>query len=626
MKPKLRSRPFFAFFEPEGKSLKRRILLSVLTFLMLLLASVSLGVMNLYFGTGKYKLELLAFYFETPEIIVLNVLPFVLLCIFLWMLTNRAWISFLITGVFTLIYSWAEYWKLMGRSDPIVAEDLTIIKEGMQMGTKYITITWQIALSVVLVLLGTLVFFFFFRGRLPKIWFRLILCAGLICGCVFLYKGTYQDKTLYNSFTCWKKLNRWADSNQFISRGCMYPFLYSIKSAGVTPPDGYTAEAAKQILEEYDTDDIPEDKKVNVIVVMYEAFADLTTITDRITEKDPYVSFHALQEESWSGRLVTNIFAAGTINSERCVVTGFSELTDFRRASWSYARYFSDQGYAVEGSHPSLEAFYNRRSVNQNLGFDNYYFKENHYGPLAPKTIAGDSILLPEIVNLCRKSLETSDYVFSFNVTYQNHGPYSDSEQKFTEPYMLQGDLQLGSYYIVNNYLAGAEDTGNQMMAMVDLVRDDEEPYVLIFFGDHKPWCGPYGAVYAEMGIEMNAESEESFYNYYNTEYLIWANDAAKQKLGCDFVGDGPDLSPCYLMNELFKLCGWEGPSFLKLSNEVRGIIPVLTSTGRLVENGKLISEKKLSEEGNAAREKLRYAQFYLMRDSGGVLPARNKQ
>ena len=124
--------------------------------------------MNLYFGAGKHTFELLGFYMQQPLLVLLNVLPFVLLTLLLWALTNRAWIAFVGTGVFTLLYSWAEYWKLMGRSDPIIAEDLGVISEGLKMGGSYINVTWEIVLSAVLVLAIAVIVFFFFRGRAAK--------------------------------------------------------------------------------------------------------------------------------------------------------------------------------------------------------------------------------------------------------------------------------------------------------------------------------------------------------------------------------------------------------------------------------------------------------------------------
>lgn len=609
--------------DPAGKPLKTRFQLGLVTGFFLLVAGLCFGLMNLWFGTGRWGKELFDFYFTQPYLVLLNELPFVLLILLLWALTNRAWIAFLGTGVFTLLYSWAEYWKLLGRSDPIIAEDLTVISEGMQMGVRYISFTWQILASAALVLLGTVICYFFLRGRLPRLLPRLGMAALLIGAAALLYTNVYSNYYLYKSYPCWKRLNRWIESSVFISKGCMYPFLYSVKSAAVTAPEGYDAAEARALLERYPGDDIPEAEKVNVIVVMYEAFADLSLRTDRITAADPYEAYHRLQSESLHGSLVTNIFAAGTIDTERCVLTGFSELTSFRRASWSWARYFADQGYALNGSHPGYEAFYNRRNVNANLGIETYYFKEDHYDALCSSgQIAPDAVLLPEIVRLCREDLKTADHVFSFNVTYQNHGPYPADTERFAHPYVPAEGLDPEAWTIVNNYLWGAEDTGNQMLAMADLLREDETPWVLVFFGDHKPWLGDQNSAYAALGIDLESETEAAFHNYYDTEYLIWANEAAKARLGADLVGEGPAVSPCYLMNLLFEACGWEGPSFLKLSEEVRALLPVVSTKDRYLQNGVLVPGSELTAEARQALTELQYAQYYLMRDSGGELPA----
>lgn len=620
----LRNKRFFAPFNPEGKSWKIRLLLWVVTAAMLVFSGIGMGIMNLYFGTGRYKLELLEFYFESRKLlVVLNVLPFVVLILFLWLLTNRAWISFLLTGVFTLVYSWSEYWKLMARSDPVIAEDLTIIKEGAQMGVNYVMITWQIVLSAVLVLVGTLIFFFFLRGCFSRRWVGLCLSVMPVAISFLLYTRVYMDNELYNSFPCWNKLNKWIDSNQFISRGCMYPFLNSVQRAASTPPKGYTQEAAISALKQFDTDPIPEERKVNVMVIMGEAFSDLSICTDKITGEDPYASYHALRDESLHGALVTNIFAGGTINTERCMLTGFPFLSNFRRASWSYARYFGDQGYALNGSHPGYEAFYNRISVNENLGISNYYFLENHYGKVEGH-IAPDRVLFPEILRLCREDLEQSDWVFSFNVTYQNHGPYSASEENFTEVYVPADAVDHASYVIVNNYLSGVKDTGEQLKALSDELKQDDAPWVLIFFGDHKPWLGDQDSVYAALDIDLTSSSIESYYNYYNTEYLIWANDAAKERVGADFSGEGPKISPCYLMNLLFAECGWDGPSFLKFSNQTMELLPLIMKNGSFIVDDKVVWGESLTEEARQAANMMHYVTYYLMRDSGGRLPAAN--
>lgn len=610
-----------AWFNPTGKSRGVRFRLGCLTGFVLLIAGICLGLMNLWFGTGRYGRELFNFYFTQPGLVLWNVLPFVLLIFLLWALTNRAWVAFLATGSFTLIYSWAEYWKLLARSDPIVAEDLTVISEGVTMGARYIEVTGSIILSAVLVLLATLLFFFFFRGRLPRLPFRLGLAALLIAAAGLLYGNVYLDNERYESYACWESLNVWIDSNQFISRGCMYPFLNSIQKAVPSPPRAYSEAAAVYLLEEYETDPIPQDRKVNVIVIMGEAFTDFSQYTDMITGVDPYADYHAVRDQSIHGTLVSNVFAGGTFNTERCALTGFPFLTDFRRASWSYARYFADQGYALNGSHPGYESFYNRNNVNANLGIEQYYFYENHYDEICDDRITPDAILFPEILRLCREDLKQKDYVFSFNVTYQNHGPYATDTVYFSEVYVPPQGLDGETYTIVNNYLSGIADTGAQLRALTDELNADDTPWVLVFFGDHKPWLGDQNIGYEALGIDMTDGSIESIHNYRDTEYLIWANGAAKAKLGTDFCGEGPAISPCYLMNRLFDACGWEGPSFLKFSRQTEQLLPVICLGDYYIVDDRFLYFDALPNVLQNAAMRMHYVSYFLTQN-GGVLPA----
>ena len=42
------------------------------------------------------------------------------------------------------------------------------------------------------------------------------------------------------------------------------------------------------------------------------------------------------------------------------------------------------------------------------------------------------------------------------------------------------------------------------------------------------------------------------------------ANDAAKAATGCAFTGDGGRIGPCFLMERLFTLMGWDGPAYMQ--------------------------------------------------------------
>lgn len=592
----------------------------LLNWMLSLCGCVCLGLLSLYFSAGMYKLSLFHYYLTQPMVLVLNILPYLLIFLIVFFLTGRSWIGFSVTGVITLIYSWAQYWKLMARSDAVYAEDLLVLSEAMQMSGKYISVTWQIVLSAVLVLVGSCVLFVL-RKAVPSKVSRVVGCVLTVAISILSYQNLFRSSAIYNSLSCWENLNQWIQTDQYISRGGIYPFLYSIQSALPSEPEGYDAQQAEELLSQYKSDDIPQERKVSVIAVMYEAFSDLSQYTDQITTNDPYAAFHQLQSESYHGDLVTNIFAGSTVNTERCVLTGYSALTSLRRSAWSYARYFAQQGYQINGAHAGYQAFYNRLSINENLGLENYRFIENYYEELTGSSLPpSDEILLTDIVSSCKEQLEDGP-VFSFNVTYQNHGPYSSTSCLFEKEYVPQGDMDESDYLIVNNYLAGIEDTCNQMLAMADAFRDSDEPVILLFFGDHKPWLGDQSSTYAALGIDFTSQTDASFYNYYTTEYTIWANEAAQAVLGVDFSGTGPTVSPCFLMNVLFDKCGWDGPGYRKLTSEVMERMPIVHSTGRCLIDGTLVYQKDLTLEDQELLRKMKYAQFYLAQDAKGIHP-----
>ena len=592
-------------------------LVQILTWLMLLVVGCVLGLISLYFSSGDHGTALFSWYLTQPMVLVLNLIPFMLMLLLFYAALGRAWLAYLVTGAVCLFFSWAQYWKLMARSDPIYACDLLIVGEAAQMAGQYIQITGQIILSALVVLATVIVLFFLARGRMKKPLPRLALAAAVLCAAAWLYPNLYTDSATYNSMTVWPEINQWFETNRYISRGGIYPFIHSIPDALPTPPEGYDEDAARDTLAAYPSDDIPGTRKVSIVITQLEAFADLSTATDRITGADPYAEFHAIQAESYHGKLLPNTFAGGTIDSERCVLTGFAQLEEFRRPSWSYARYFADQGYTIEGAHAGYEAFYNRLNVNANLGLTDYRFIEGYYDSMVPD-VPYDNVFLPDVTETVLTKLENGP-VFSFNVTYQNHGPYSADYAWFSDIYVPQEDLPSSDWYIINNYLWGLQDTAQRMQTMLDAFRTIEEPVVLVFFGDHKPWLGEQSVTYDALGIDIRTGDDDAFRNYYGTEYLFWANDAAKAVLGTDLVGEGPEISPCFLMNVLFDQLGWEGPGYQKLTDEVMAQTPALHNTGRILVDGSLTDT--LTESQQALVDQMTYVQYYLAMDAGGMHP-----
>lgn len=600
---------------PEGWSTWKKVLFWVYTGLIYTAATFGVAVISLAFAASEYGGEMFESYFEFPLIVLLNVLPVLLLGALLYFLLGRAWLAFLLQSVVILGGTFVNWFKLALRNDPLLFADVLLVREAQNMAGQYEIIpTAGMWWTLAGVLAVTVLFFFFLRGK-PH---PLVRTGGALAVLIiaFLLSGKYADDNLYSYDTATDNselISPWSDTQVYISRGFVYPFLHSITDAIDRPPEGYDEDTAAALMEDYEDAHIPEDQKVNVISIMLEAYNDFSRFEEVNLAYDAYEEYHKLEQEGISGNLVTNIFAGGTVDTERCFLTGYSQLSNFRTDTNAYPWYFRDEGYTVEGSHPCFQWFYNRENINRYLGFENYYFVENYYEQFTGGEVALDEVLFPEIIRFYEDNQETGKPYFSFNVSYQGHGPY-DSTQCWWSPKDTfidnsDGKLTDSQQCILENYLGSVWNTNQNLAAFFDYFREEEEPVVIVLFGDHNPWLGDDGEVYDALGINMDLSTQEGFLNYYSTRYLIWANDAAKEVLDNDFSGEGPDIGPYFLMNLLFEECGWEGPAFMQMTDTVMESVPVIHSSGLYMKDGKVEEQLDLEDRDLVADD--RNAQYY---------------
>ena len=565
---------------------RRRFCFYLWNYGMLILSAVGLCFLTLLLGVGDGGRELLLDYFRHPLIFFLNFLPICLFELLLYCLINRSWAAFLVTAVVFVTASVGNYFKLKFRDDAFMFSDITAIHTALGVSSNYnITLTRRIAFCLACVIVGTLFLYFFVRGRTTgKV--RIITAAVIALSIWPLWKLVYSDSATYSVKTAnFEHASRWEATDVLVSKGFVYPFIHSIVTAIDTPPDEYDEQTAKDTLSAYSDSDIPENKKVNILALQLEAFSDLTTVGMQGVD-DIYADYHALEAESYTGNLLTNVFGGGTIDTERCFLTGYTQLKDYRRATNSYVWYLRQQGYTTGGSHPCLRTFYNRYNVNTYLGFENYLFTEEYYEKFG-YPVTYDDDLFPEMLRLFKDDVASGKDAFSFNVSYQGHGPYNTGALDWGDP-VWSGSVSEYSYNVINNYLCSVKNTIENLCMLKDELEAMDEPVVLVVYGDHKPWLGDDSVTYSELGINLDRSTTEGFRNYYTTRYLIWANDAAKEICGSSFVGEGPDISPCYLMNELFSQLGWEGTAYMKFMNDMESSLPVINTSGFYLADGEV--------------------------------------
>lgn len=607
-------RSFWLFQKtPEGLPRRRRALFWAWNLGVVLAAGLCLGWLSMFFAYGDYPDTIMKTYFQHPLILFLNIAPVVLALFLAYALVGRSWLAFLLTDLAVWGLSLGNYYKLRFRDDPLMFQDLKNLRDAAAitaMADYDLTPDKRVVFGLLCLLFGTAFLFFLARGRLPKRP-RIALAAACAVLCFPMAK-LCADDAIYSSRTQnFDQIERWSSTQVYLSKGFVYPFLHSITAGAVKPPAGYSQSETVALLNAYTPEDIPEERKVDLIAIQLEAFADFSLFegVEGVDFHRAYDVYHQLEAESLTGNLVTNIFAGGTVDTERAFLTGFADQRNYRADTNSYAWYLRTQGYRLEGCHPSYEWFYNRRNVNGYLGFEDYYYIENRFRELYPHGEAPDEVLFPEIFRLYKANRDGGGGPwFSFNVTYQGHGPYSTEDvwrgERFTD-----GRYSPETANIVDNYLGSVMDTAEQLQWLLDRFRREERPVVVVVFGDHKPWLGYANSAYQELGVNLDLSTDEGFYNYYATRYLLWANDAAKEALGAEFTGEGEDVSACFLMNLVFDRLGWTGDAWTQAAADIRREIPVLTDVGRYVRNGRLTAE--LDAAGQEILQRYLGLQYY---------------
>lgn len=539
---------------------------------LILIGVLSFLIMIITFKYSIVSTELLLFptYFESKWLMMMNIIPIFLLMVLFSLIFNRLWISFSITSIFFFLMSVINNYKLIYRDEPVTFKDFQLITESLSMAKKYkIFLTFDMILIIGAIVVITILLSKFapFKIHSNKIRIGFLGTVIIISGVIF--KTFYFDPEIYSRLGNKELINIWSQTQQYQSKGLVYPFTYSITGAKDRVLEGYDEGRAKQLLEEKIYTNIPEDKKVNIIAIMLESYNDFSKFKSIELDNSVYEDFHNIANNSYTGKLVTNVFGGGTINTEWSFLTGFNSHPSYVKDTNSLIWYFKEQGYKAEAMHPNYGWFYNRRNVNDYIGFDKFDYYENKYKDIQEESLR-DREFFDYIIQGYEDNKESNKPYINFSVTYQNHGPYSLQKESDMEYLKHQQNDDEKTYNMINNYFAGIKSTGASLKKLTDYFQSEDEPTIVILFGDHNPWLGDDPNGYEMMGIDIDLSTTDGFLNYYETPYVFWANPSAKNVLDRSFQGEGNEISPNFLMAELFQYLGWEGNQYMSYLLDVK--------------------------------------------------------
>lgn len=460
--------------------------------------------------------------------------------------------------------SFANYYKMLITSTPLYVQDIRLVTQVggiMELNEASMKFSGESAAAVVIMLLVLVGLFFVSRRFRPRLREGLIsglisaiLFASLFCvpasveswfyGPVGSGQAAAQDTQIVHNSRCGVLLGLWRS------------VVLGGEESFIPEPDEeelMLMNAQSWIEELPDTD---KDEQPNVIFVLGESFFDVTELPGVSYAEDPVADFHRICSEGVSGKFYTHTLGYGTENIELEIMTGINT----RFFSWddmiygweqeklltypSLPQLFSDAGYYTAYLHTFNDGIYNRTALYTALGFQDMYFSGDFaaidpeaaaapdywgymYGKIAGEFYSDDYLADVTAELFDQKAGEGP--VFLWAVTMENHTPYTaDKFSSYDFPF--ESDLGDEAVGVLNAVTQGVADCSEALGKLVDHLAAQDEPVIVVFFGDHRPGTPlESGAtVYSELGMcpEDVADWElEDYAELYSTDYVIWSND-----------------------------------------------------------------------------------------------------
>lgn len=522
-----------------------------------------------------------------PMVILLNFTPILLLNLLLYSLSSRVGLSVKITSLAVLLLALVNRTKIIYRDEPLGAFDLSLGIEAMTMSmkSKY-TPDLNAIVFILLILFAEFLFFRIYQSKGMKLYKRGLVLVLVLLICVPLYQQIYIKDWVYNSL----KVDGlyYNDRDNYNSKGLLFCLIRNTSLIHIRVPKDYQ----KSEFDEFKGEDFsPEQKLPNVVMIMGEAFDDLSELPIfKVDEgNDPIANFKEIKSQALaSGRLVTPTFAGGTADTEFEVISGCMTDRVAPNRTYSYngvnkdmntiVRTFQNAGYYTRGFHPGYGWFYKRQSVYPRLGFQESYFLDSVENPIIKGGYLEENQTYDEFIRRLDHDVKTREEpVLDFMVTIQNHGPYYKG--KYDEEFEIPTNKPISKELsqCLSSYFVGIHDMDLNLKRIYEYMKNSEEPFVFVFWGDHLPGLVGSTDYYNELDFKIGFENYEEELRFYSTPYLIWANEAAQKSMNLQ-KKDETTISSHYLGALTLEMLGLDriDPYYVFL-NQLRLKLPVMS-------------------------------------------------
>lgn len=528
-----------------------------------------------------------------------NILIFELIAWTLYLLIGRMTTALRIELALALAFGLTNHYVMAFRSTPFVPWDLLSARTAASVAQNY-DFTPTPRMIVVTVLFVLLMVAVRILRKVPRIKLPIRLGSAVLCGLALcLFVNTLQQETFQNKHYLYPFLFTPAYMTKV--NGMAVTFAMDLAYVAVDKPEGYSAEEAQKTLEQYgNTDNVFADDEENtndsknrgedannkdlpnIIVIMDEAFSDLSVVGDLETNEDYMPFMHKMQQgadNTITGYAQVSVCGGNTANSEFEFLTGntMSFLPSgsipyqqyITKDTPSLASYLASLGYETYAQHPYYASGWNREKVYPLIGFEHLNFIDDYANKTYVRKYVSDDADMQHIIDTYENK-EDGKPTFIFNVTMQNHGGYTDAFSDLSE------DVHATNYNseVLDRYLSLIRLTDQSLEKLVDYFSNVDEKTVIVFFGDHQPSDAVAAQIQDSMLLPGESVPDEQLRKRYLVPYLVWANydiDGATQQ----------NTSLNYLSAEVLKAAGVPTDAYQNFLLDLQKSYPVMSAAGR---------------------------------------------
>lgn len=557
-----------------------------------------------------------------------NLIWYIVIYYMIFALIMNIRLTIIIGTVLIYLASLINYLVYIFRGNPIIPSDLLIWRTGLSVAGGYKLSFTKNFLASSLIMLALFAITYMLEDRIKKIRlrYRLIAAATFAMYAIFVFHWFFNTDLIKSKI---RVIDFFAPRYTYSSYGTVFGFVANLEAMNAEKPEGYSREEAERLLvgayERQRAADLEKNGQVSVpqekpdlIVIMNEAFSDLSLIGEYRTNIDYLPNIRALHEDTIKGVLYVSVFGGATSDTEYEFLTGNSmavlpsnsvpyqqfvtEPTD------SLATTLKDQGYYNIAIHPYKPTGYKRDLVYPLLGFDEFISDKDFVNPHTIRGYISDRESYSKIIEKYEAGKDRGP-LFFFNVTMQNHGGYS-SEQLFSDEETVRLEDYSGFGY-VNQYLSLLRESDKAFGGLVDYFRQQDEPVIILLFGDHQPIA--YSGLY-----DIMPDMELAQQLKYRVPFVIWANYDIDE----DYI---EAISANYLSSYLLELAGLKGTAYNSYLMQLYNEIPVINalfymdkeyrlySLSEDSQYSKLIQEYKYVGYNNALDKKNRLKKYYFL-------------